>query len=135
LGRADWALDPRFVRNQDRVRHRDELIPMLSEVLRMRGKYVWLEALDNAKVPCGPINNLSEVFNDTHVQSRQMVDRWQHASGVDIDLVASPMKLSQTPVRHNFPPPLLGQHTDEVLQEWLSFDASRLAALRQAQAI
>jgi hypothetical protein len=135
LGRADWALDPRFVRNQDRVRHRDELIPMLSEVLLTRGKYVWLEALDTAKVPCGPINNLAEVFNDTHVQSRQMVESWQHASGVAIDLVASPMKLSQTPVRHHLPPPMLGQHTDEVLQEWLSLDASRLAALRQAQAI
>jgi crotonobetainyl-CoA:carnitine CoA-transferase CaiB-like acyl-CoA transferase len=135
LGRADWALDPRFVRNQDRVRHRDALIPMLSEVLLTRGKYVWLEALDTAKVPCGPINNLAEVFNDTHVQSRQMVESWQHASGVAIDLVASPMKLSQTPVSHHLPPPMLGQHTDEVLQEWLSLDASRLAALRQAQAI
>jgi crotonobetainyl-CoA:carnitine CoA-transferase CaiB-like acyl-CoA transferase len=96
---------------------------------------VWLEALDTAKVPCGPINNLAEVFNDTHVQSRQMVESWQHALGVDIDLVASPMKLSQTPVRHHLPPPLLGQHTDEVLQEWLSLDASHIADLRQARAI
>jgi crotonobetainyl-CoA:carnitine CoA-transferase CaiB-like acyl-CoA transferase len=135
LGRADWALDPRFVRNQDRVRHRDALIPMLSKVLLTRGKYVWLEALDAAKVPCGPINNLAEVFKDTHVQSRQMVDHWVHASGVELDLVASPMKLSQTPVRHDLPPPMLGQHTDEVLQEWLSLDASHIADLRQARAI
>lgn len=135
LGHSDWALDPRFVRNQDRVRHRDVLIPMLSEVLLTRGKYVWLEALDAAKVPCGPINNLAEVFQDSHVQSRQMVDHWVHASGIDLDLVASPMKLSQTPVRHDLPPPLLGQHTDEVLQEWLSLDASQRAALRQARAI
>ena len=135
LGRADWALDPRFVRNQDRVRHRDALIPILSEVLLTRGKYVWLEALDAAKVPCGPINNLAEVFKDTHVQSRQMVDHWVHASGVELDLVASPMKLSQTPVRHDLPPPMLGQHTDEVLQEWLSLDASHIADLRQARAI
>jgi len=135
LGRADWALDPRFVRNQDRVRHRDALIPMLSKVLLTRGKYVWLEALDAAKVPCGPINNLAEVFKDTHVQSRQMVDHWVHPSGVDLDLVASPMKLSQTPVRHDLPPPMLGQHTDEVLQEWLSLDASHIANLRQARAI
>ena len=135
LGRADWSRDPRFGRNQDRVRNRDALVPMLSEVLLTRGKYVWLEALEAAKVPCGPINNLSEVFNDAHVQSRQMVDHWVHASGVDLDLVASPMKLSQTPVRRDLPPPLLGQHTDEVLQEWLNLDASQLTALRQASAI
>jgi crotonobetainyl-CoA:carnitine CoA-transferase CaiB-like acyl-CoA transferase len=135
LGRSDWSRDPRFSRNQDRVRHRDALVPMLSEVLLTRGKYVWLEALEAAKVPCGPINNLSEVFNDAHVQSRQMVDHWVHASGVDLNLVASPMKLSQTPVRHDLPPPLLGQHTDEVLQEWLSLDAAQCAALRQARAI
>ena len=135
LGRAAWSLDPRFARNQDRVRHREELIPLLSEVLLTRGKYVWLEALDAAKVPCGPINNLAEVFKDTHVQSRHMVDHWQHASGVEVNLVASPMKLSQTPVRHDLPPPLLGQHTDEVLQEWLGLDANHLSALRQAQAI
>jgi crotonobetainyl-CoA:carnitine CoA-transferase CaiB-like acyl-CoA transferase len=135
LGRSDWSRDPRFSRNQDRVRHRDALVPMLSEVLLTRGKYVWLEALEAAKVPCGPINNLSEVFNDAHVQSRQMVDHWVHASGVDLNLVASPMKLSQTPVRHDLPPPLLGQHTDEILQEWLSLDAAQCAALRQARAI
>jgi crotonobetainyl-CoA:carnitine CoA-transferase CaiB-like acyl-CoA transferase len=135
LGRADWSRDPRFGRNQDRVRHRDALVPMLSEVLLTRGKYVWLEALEAAKVPCGPINNLSEVFADPHVQARQMVDHWVHASGVDLNLVASPMKLSQTPVRHDLPPPLLGQHTDEVLQEWLNLDASQLTALRQAGAI
>jgi hypothetical protein len=135
LGRSDWSRDPRFGRNQDRVRHRDALVPMLIEVLLTRGKYVWLVALEAAKVPCGPINNLSEVFNDAHVQSRQMVDHWVHASGVDLNLVASPMKLSQTPVRHDLPPPLLGQHTDEVLQEWLSLDAAQCAALRQARAI
>jgi crotonobetainyl-CoA:carnitine CoA-transferase CaiB-like acyl-CoA transferase len=64
-----------------------------------------------------------------------MVDHWQHALGVPLDLVASPMKLSQTPVRRDLPPPSLGQHTDEVLKEWLGFEASQCEALRQASAI
>ena len=135
LGHADWAQDPRFVRNQDRVRFREVLVPLLAAVLRTRGKYVWLEALEAAKVPCGPINTLAEVFADPHVQARHMVDHWQHALGVPLDLVASPMKLSVTPVRCDLAPPLLGQHTDEVLQEWLNLDAAQREALRQAQAI
>jgi crotonobetainyl-CoA:carnitine CoA-transferase CaiB-like acyl-CoA transferase len=135
LGHADWAQDPRFVRNQDRVRFRDVLIPMLADVLLSRGKYHWLEALEAAKVPSGPINNLAEVFADPHVQSRQMVDHWEHALGVPLDLVASPMKLSLTPVRRDLPPPMLGQHTEAVLQEWLGFDTMKCAALRQARAI
>ena len=135
LGHAEWAVDPRFVRNQDRVRHREVLVPMLAKVLLSRGKYTWLEALEAAKVPCGPINNLAEVFADPHVQSRHMVDHWQHALGVDLALVASPMKLSLTPVRRDLPPPLLGQHTDEVLKEWLNFDKLQIESLRQDQAI
>ncbi len=135
LGKADWSQDPRFVRNQDRVRHRSVLVPMIADVLIKRGKYAWLEAMEAAKVPCGPINNLAEVFADPHVQARQMVDHWQHGLGVPLDLVASPMKLSQTPVRRDLPPPSLGQHTDEVLKEWLGFDPSQCAALRQASAI
>ena len=135
LGHPAWAHDARFARNQDRVRHREVLVPMLGKVLLTRGKYHWLEALEAAKVPCGPINNLAEVFADPHVQARNMVDQWRHAVGVDLSLVASPMKLSQTPVRKDLAPPLLGQHTDEVLKEWLGFDSLQIEALRQAQAI
>ena len=135
LDQANWASDPRFVRNQDRVRHRSVLIPMIADVLLERGKYVWLEALEAAKVPCGPINNLAEVFADPQVRARQMVDHWQHGLGVPLDLVASPMKLSLTPVRRDLPPPSLGQHTDEVLKEWLGYDPTQCAALRQASAI
>ena len=135
IGHADWSQDPRFTRNQDRVRHRNVLIPMIADALLKRGKYVWLEALEAAKVPCGPINNLAEVFADPHVKAREMVDHWQHGLGVPLDLVASPMKLSQTPVRCDLPPPSLGQHTDEVLKEWLGFESSQCEALRHATAI
>ena len=119
LGKAEWALDSRFVRNQDRVRHRDVLIPMIAEQLMTHGKQHWLSLLEAAKVPCGPINNLAEVFADPHVMHRQMVQQWQHPLQADLSLVASPIKMSETPVRQSMPPPLLGQHHKQVLQDWL----------------
>ena len=119
LGQPSWATDVRFVRNQDRVRHRDVLIPMLSSVLTTHGKKHWLGLLEAAKVPCGPINNLAEVFADPHVRERGMVQQWQHPLKAGLSLVASPIKMSETPVRQDLPPPMLGQHTQQVLSEWL----------------
>jgi len=119
LGQASWATDTHFVRNQDRVRHRDVLIPMLASVLMTQGKKHWLGLLEAAKVPCGPINNLAEVFADPHVRERGMVQQWQHPLKAGLSLVASPIKMSETPVRQDFPPPMLGQHTQQVLSEWL----------------
>jgi crotonobetainyl-CoA:carnitine CoA-transferase CaiB-like acyl-CoA transferase len=119
LGQPSWATDTRFVRNQDRVRNRDVLIPMLAGVLMTYGKKHWLALLEAAKVPCGPINNLAEVFADPHVRERGMVQQWQHPLKADLSLVASPIKMSETPVRQDFPPPMLGQHTEQVLFEWL----------------
>ena len=91
----------------------------------------WLSTLEAAKVPCGPINNMAEVFADPHVQAREMINHWtHHASGGEMDLVASPLKLRGTPVRRDRPPPVMGQHTDEVLGEVLGLQAAELAALR-----
>ena len=129
--RPDLASDPRFVKNADRVRHRAELVPMLEAVMRSRNKPAWLEALEAAKVPCGAINNLAEVFADPHIRARDMVTTWEHPVAGAIELVASPMKLSVTPVRHDIVPPTLGQHTDEVLREFLQWDAAAIAALRR----
>jgi crotonobetainyl-CoA:carnitine CoA-transferase CaiB-like acyl-CoA transferase len=133
--RPDLCDDPRFIKNADRVRHRAVLVPMLEEVLRTRTKSDWLQALENAKVPCGAINNLAEVFNDPHIQSRNMVTTWQHPASGPVELVSSPMKLSATPVRTDLPPPLLGEHTDDVLRELLALDDSALTQLRLHQII
>ncbi|RYY68168.1 MAG: CoA transferase, partial [Comamonadaceae bacterium] len=130
-GRPELASDPRFVRNQDRVRNRAVLVPLLEDVLRQRTKAQWLPALEAAKVPCGAINNLAEVFADPHVQARGMVQEWQHPLASGVRLVGSPMKLSATPVRADLPPPLLGQHTEEVLAGVLGWNPDRIAALRQ----
>ena len=133
--RLDLSSDLRFIKNADRVRHRDVLVPILEEVLRSRTKADWLPALETAKVPCGAINNLAEVFNDPHIRSRDMVTTWQHPASGPVELVSSPMKLSVTPVRTDLPPPLLGEHTEGVLRELLRLDDLALAQLRDRQII
>jgi crotonobetainyl-CoA:carnitine CoA-transferase CaiB-like acyl-CoA transferase len=134
-GRPDLAADPRFVKNQDRVRNRAVLVPVLEGLMKTRRKADWLGALEAAKVPCGAINNLAEVFVDPHVQERQMVHEWQHPLAGALRLVASPIKLSETPVRTDAPPPLLGQHTEEILREVLGADAARIAQLKAQEVI
>jgi crotonobetainyl-CoA:carnitine CoA-transferase CaiB-like acyl-CoA transferase len=129
-GRPDLAQDPRFMKNADRVRHRAVLVPQLAEILKTRKKQDWLSALEVAKVPCGAINDLGEVFADPHVQSRGMTVAMPHPLTDTLKLVASPMKLSATPVQYRRPPPLLGEHTDEVLQE-LGVDEAERARLRE----
>jgi crotonobetainyl-CoA:carnitine CoA-transferase CaiB-like acyl-CoA transferase len=128
-GLADVAADPRFQKNADRVRHREQLVPLLAAVLRTRSRGDWLEALERAKVPCGPINSLDEVFADPQVQHRAMTVRVPHPHSDTLQLVASPLKLSSTPASVRRAPPLLGQHTDEVLNE-LGLERGRISALR-----
>ncbi|MGV3494478.1 MAG: CaiB/BaiF CoA transferase family protein [Ramlibacter sp.] len=129
-GRPELATDARFARNQDRVRNRAVLVPLLEDILRARRKSEWLPALEAAKVPCGAINNLAEVFADPHVRERGMVHQWEHPLAGPLDLVGSPLKLGGTPVRTDLPPPLLGQHTQEVLAGVLGWDDDRIARLR-----
>ncbi len=128
-GRPDLALDERFKRNADRVRNRDLLVPQLAALMRTRGKQQWLIALETAKVPCGAINNLAEVFDDPQVQARGMAIPVPHPLSDSLRLVASPMKLSATPVQLRRAPPLLGQHTDEVLAQ-LGLSTAERARLR-----
>jgi crotonobetainyl-CoA:carnitine CoA-transferase CaiB-like acyl-CoA transferase len=129
-GFPDLAKDPRYALNTERVRHRDVLVPLLEGIMKTRTKADWLAALEAAKVPCGAINTLGEVFVDPQIQARGMVQTWQHPIKADLQLVASPIKMSLTPVRQDLPPPMLGQHTTEVLNEVLGWDAERQGALR-----
>jgi crotonobetainyl-CoA:carnitine CoA-transferase CaiB-like acyl-CoA transferase len=130
-GCPELAVDERYARNQNRVRHRDTLVPLLETVMKSRSKADWLAALEAAKVPCGAINNLAEVFADPHVQHRGMVHTWSHPLADAVELVASPMKLSATPVRQTLAPPLLGEHNAQVLADWLGADAQRLSELQR----
>ena len=116
-GCPELTRDERYARNAQRVRHRDMLVPLLAARLRQRSRADWLAALEAAKVPCGPINDFAEVFADPQVRERGMTVTVPHPHNDALELVASPMKLSATPVQLRRPPPLLGQHTDEVLAE------------------
>ena len=116
-GRPEWATDARFATNSERVRHRASLVPMLEEAIRQRPRADWLAALEAAKVPCGSINAIDEAFADPQARARGAVVGMDHPLTPALRLVASPMKLSATPVQYRHAPPLLGQHTDELLQE------------------
>ena len=128
-GCAEMASDLRFTTNSLRVKHRAELVPLLAARMRQRTRADWLAALQAATVPCGPINDLNDVFADPQVQARGMKQTLPHPLSDRLALVASPMKLSATPVQLRRPPPLLGEHTDEVLAE-LGLSAAARQALR-----
>ncbi len=135
----ELGVNPLFAKNRDRVLNRDQLVPILEAVMKTRGKADWLAVLEAAKVPCGAINNLAEVFADPQIEARDMVTHWQHPATGDLRLVASPIKLSATPVRTpgrgGQPPPLLGQHTEEVLREVMNYSDAQLAELKHKEVI
>jgi len=131
----ELATNPLFAKNRDRVLNRGKLVPILEAVMKTRAKADWLAALEAAKVPCGAINNLAEVFADPQIEARGMVTEWRHPVKEDLKLVSSPIRLSATPVRADLPPPLLGQHTDEVLRELLNYSDAQLSELKGGKTI
>jgi crotonobetainyl-CoA:carnitine CoA-transferase CaiB-like acyl-CoA transferase len=119
-GREELAADPRFQTNSDRVRNRATVVAMVQEIMAARPRDRWLAELEAAKVPCGPINDIAQVFADPHVLAREMKIAMDHpAAGRPIDLVGSPLKLSDTPVSYRRAPPSCGEHSAEVLADWL----------------
>jgi crotonobetainyl-CoA:carnitine CoA-transferase CaiB-like acyl-CoA transferase len=134
-GCAGLADDARFASNRARVAHREALIPLLEPLLRGRTTRAWVEALDAAGVPCGPINRLNEVFADPQVRHRNMKIDLPHAAAGRVPLVANPIRLSATPLEYAVPPPLLGQHTNEILHDLLGFTAEETARLLRAGVI
>ncbi|MDN8001337.1 CaiB/BaiF CoA transferase family protein [Burkholderia multivorans] len=134
-GRPELADDERFATNPARVRHRDTLVPILAEMVKTRSKTAWIDALEAAGVPCGPINDLAEVFANEQVVARGMEVALPHPCGADVKLVRNPVRMSATPPDARTAPPLLGAHTDDVLRDMLSYDVARIAALKAKQAI
>ncbi|HDR9371609.1 TPA: CoA transferase, partial [Burkholderia multivorans] len=129
-GRPELADDERFATNPARVRHRDTLVPILAEMVKTRSKTAWIDALEAAGVPCGPINDLAEVFANEQVVARGMEVALPHPCGADVKLVRNPVRMSATPPDARTAPPLLGAHTDDVLRDMLGYDDARIAALK-----
>lgn len=133
-GHAEWASDARFATNTLRVRHREVLIPQMEAVTRTRTTAEWIALLEDKAVPCGPINDIAQAFEDEQVKARGLAVSMPRQAGDGIDHivgVASPLRLQGTPPVLRHAPPALGQHTDEVLAE-LGIDERQRAALRAA---
>jgi len=131
----ELADDPRFATNQARIAHRADLIPMIADILAGRPSAEWIDALEQARVPCGPINAVGDVFAEPQAESRTLVRTLDHALGVTIPTVANPMRFSEAEIAYHRPPPLLGQHTEEVLTQHLGLAPADIAALAEAGVI
>jgi crotonobetainyl-CoA:carnitine CoA-transferase CaiB-like acyl-CoA transferase len=129
LGHAEWAQDERFATNPQRVAHREALVSMVAAVTATRSTAHWVAAMDTAGVPCGPINTLDQVFAQEQVVARGLRVELPHPLASAVPLVANPIRLSESPVAYRQAPPTLGQHTDEVLAEWLGLGADEAASL------
>ncbi len=130
VGREDWIHDPRFAHGPGRGANRKLLCGLIAELLMQRTMHEWIELLESHHVPCGPINNIDQVFDDPQVRHRGMKVPMQHPTG-PVSLLASPLRFSATPVRYELPPPLLGEHTDAVLRRVLGMADDEIHALRQ----
>ena len=135
LGAPALASDERFLTNPLRARNRLDLVPILAAILRTRAVRQWHEEFDAAGVPSGPINGFAEVFEDPQIAHREMLMDLPHARIGKVPQVANPVRFSGTPIEYRRAPPLLGEHTAEVLREVLDIDDTRLAQLQQAKAI
>ncbi|MEY3224904.1 MAG: hypothetical protein RL565_1094 [Pseudomonadota bacterium] len=130
-GEAHLAENPLYVNNPLRVENRKSLISLLEVMTRRKTKAEWISLLEAANVPCGPINNFEEVFDNEQVKARGVQIDVPHPTAGNMKLVGSPMRLSETPVEVRMAPPTLGQHTHEILKERLSLDTQAIAALQE----
>ena len=129
------ADDERYASNPTRVQNRDELVPILANMVKQKTKNEWITLLEAASVPCGPINTLGEVFENPQVIARDMCITLPHPSSGEVRLVGNPIKMSATPIHYASAPPLLGQHTKAILKERLHYDEEKLDNLKKNKII
>lgn len=129
-GQPELADDPRFATNPARVRHRDQLVPLLESLMLLQPRDTWIRLLEEVGVPCGPINDMADVFQDPQVLAREMRQDLPHPTAGQVSVPGSALKLSATPVTYRSAPPLLGQHTQEVLQSLVALSDGELDALK-----
>ncbi|MFK0095574.1 CaiB/BaiF CoA transferase family protein [Pseudomonas sp. NPDC090592] len=131
-GQPQWADDPRFATNKLRVANRAELIPLIRQATVFKTTAEWVSQLEAAGVPCGPINDLAQMFQDPQVLARGLAVNIPHPLASSVPQVASPIRLSETPVEYRRAPPLLGEHTEVVLEQVLGLEAGEMQRLRDA---
>ena len=129
-GRADLALHERYATNPLRVKHREELVPLLAEMVLRQSRAFWIDQLEAVGVPCGPINNLDDVYSNPQVLARGIVTEVPHPTAGTVKLVRNPMRLSASPADNAVAPPLLGQHTEDIVRDLLGHSDAEIAALR-----
>ena len=129
VGHPQWPADPRFASNKQRVVHRATLVPMVAELTRTRSTREWIQALERAGVPCGPINDIAAVFSDPQVAARGLRIDMPTVAAHTVPGIASPLRLSAAPVQYLRPPPALGAHTREVLAEMLKLSDAQIEEL------
>ena len=134
-GQPELAEDPRFATNPARVRHREQLVPLLDVLMLQRPCDEWIRLLEAVGVPCGPINDMADVFQDPQVLARAMRQELPHPTAGQVSVPGSALKLSATPVTYRSAPPLLGQHTQEVLQSLAALSADELETLKNRKII
>jgi len=134
-GRPDLAADPRYGKNADRVRNRAELVPLLEAIVREQPAAFWAERLEAAGVPCGPINSIAQALADPQAVARGLRIDLAHPRAGTVPLVGMPIRMSDSTAAYGRPPPLLGEHTDEVLRDLAGLDAEAIAALRARRVI
>jgi crotonobetainyl-CoA:carnitine CoA-transferase CaiB-like acyl-CoA transferase len=130
FGQSHLLDDPRFATNAARVENRKFVTDTLTPVLKQHTTSWWVERLEALKIGCGPINTLKDVFADPQVQARGAVVEMTHGSGEKVKVIANPVRLSETPVDYRLPPPTLGEHTQEILQDLLGIGAKKMASLK-----
>jgi succinate--hydroxymethylglutarate CoA-transferase len=135
LGHPEWATDGRFATNRSRVEHRDLVDGAIAQALAADNADAWLAKLKAVGVPCGRINSVAEALADPQTAARQMIETVPHPTVGDLKLVGLPYKFSGTPAAMRRPPPLLGEHTEEILSAELGLDAPAIAALRRENVI
>jgi len=134
-GKKDWLTDPRFVTNPKRVEFREILIPLVQELLLTKTCEEWMDLLVAASVPCGPVNTMQSLFADPQVAFRKMVEEVPHPTIGKVKLSRPPIKYSETPTSIKRYPPLLGEHTDEILKTILGYDDKKIAELRAKEVL
>jgi crotonobetainyl-CoA:carnitine CoA-transferase CaiB-like acyl-CoA transferase len=135
VGHPEWAEDPRFARNRERVANRALLATLLGDVLGRRTRADWCEHLNAGQVSCGPVNSMADLARDPQVLARELVVELKHPVSGRSASAASPMRLSETPVSYRLAPPQMGEHTHEVLRSWLKLDDAAIAQLRQKNVV